>query len=190
MTQKAQAVAAGVATDVIAGQLAPGEIVPPVRQLAQQAGCSPGTAARAHALLREAGIITGRPRSHAGVAVDGVTAALAMSAQVGRLRLSGSDDPALDELVSVAGTSVERVAGGRGSVAGLSLLAQGTVEAAAIHLRDAQTGQHNDNFARRAIGGDLATLVQLWRRKQGIVAASNTSMGIWQTRDLAGRRLA
>ncbi|HLR93614.1 MAG TPA: substrate-binding domain-containing protein [Jiangellaceae bacterium] len=190
MTQKAQAVAAGVATDVIAGQLAPGEIVPPVRQLAQQAGCSPGTAARAHALLREAGIITGRPRSHAVVAVDGVTAALAMSAQVGTLRLSGSDDPALDVLVAVAGTSVERVTGGRGSVAGLSLLAQGTVEAAAVHLRDARTGQHNDSFARRAIGGDPATLVHLWRREQGIVVASNNPLGIRGIPDLAGRRLA
>lgn len=190
MMQKAQAVAAGVATDVIAGRLAPGEIVPPVRQLAQQAGCSPGTAARAHALLREAGIITGLPRSHAVVAVDGVAAALAMHAQVGTLRLSGSDDPALDVLVSVAGTSVERVAGGRGSVAGLSLLAQGTVEAAAIHLRDARTGQHNDGFARRAIGGDPATLVHLWRREQGIVVASNNPLSIRGIPDLAGRRLA
>jgi molybdate-binding protein len=190
MVQKAQEVAASIAADVVAGRLAAGDPVPPVRRLAADVGCSPGTAARAHSMLREAGVITGVPRAHAVVAIDGVAAALAMNARVGTLRLSGSDDPALDVLLSVVGTSVERVTGGRGSVAGLSMLAQGAVEAAAIHLRDARTGRHNDSFARRAIAGDPATLVHLWRREQGIVVAGGNPSGIRGIPDLAGRRLA
>lgn len=190
MVQKAQEVAARVAADVVAGRFAPGDPVPSVRRLAQLVDCSPGTAARAHSMLRSAGIITGALRSQAVVAVDGVPAALAMNAHVGTLRLSGSDDPALDMLLSVVGTSVERVTGGRGSVAGLSLLAQGAVEAAAIHLRDARTGRHNDSFARRAIAGDPATLVHLWSREQGIVVSSGNPLGIRGVTDLAGKRLA
>ena len=138
MIQKAQEVAERIATDVLAGRLAPGDPVPTVRALARQLGCAPGTAARAHGILREAG----RDRRCAPVArrswpPDGVAAALVMGAHVGVVRLSGSDDPALDLLLSAAGAAVERAGGGRGSVAGLGMLAQGAVDAAAVHLRDA-----------------------------------------------------
>ncbi len=71
-----------------------------------------------------------RPRSRAVVASDGVAAALMMGAHQGVLRLSGSDDPALDLLLSAAGGGVERAVGARGSVVGLGMLAQGVVDAA------------------------------------------------------------
>jgi len=190
MVQKVQDVARQIALDVVAGRLAPGDPVPAVRALAQQVGCSPGTAARAHTLLREAGVITGFPRSAAVVTPDGVAAALVMGARTGTMRLSGSDDPALDLLLSAVGTSVERAAGGRGSVAGLGLLAQGVVDAAAVHLRDARTGQSNDSFARRVLGGEPAMLVHLWSREQGIVVPQGNPMGIRSVTDLAGARLA
>ena len=190
MVQKVQDIAADIASAVIVGRLAPGDPVPAVRALAQQVGCSPGTAARAYTILREAGVITGSPRSHAAVTPDGVAAALVMSARVGTMRLSGSDDPALDLLLSVVGTSVERAVGGRGSVAGLGMLAQGVVDAAAVHLRDAQTGQSNDAFARRVLGGQPAMLVHLWRREQGIVVPKGNPMGIRGVADLARTRLA
>ena len=190
MVQKVQNVAEHVAADVVAGRLAPGNPVPAVRTLAQQVGCSPGTAARAHAILREAGVITGFPRAQAVVAPDGVAAAMVLGARVGTMRLSGSDDPALDLLLSAVGRSVERAAGGRGSVAGLGLLAQGVVDAAAVHLRDAQTGRSNDAFARRVLGGQPAMLVHLWSREQGIVVPQGNPMGIREVADLAGTRLA
>ena len=190
MVQKVQDVAGRIAADVVAGRLAPGDPIPSVRSLAQQVGCSPGTAARAHTLLREAGVITGFPRSQAVVAPDGVAAALVMGSRVGMIRLSGSDDPALDLLLSAVGRSVERAAGGRGSVAGLGLLAQGVVDASAVHLRDARTGQSNDAFARRVLGGEPAMLVHLWSREQGIVVPQGNPKGIRGVTDLAGTRLA
>jgi putative molybdopterin biosynthesis protein len=190
MVQKAQKVAADVAADVVAGRRAPGDPVPAVRALARQAGCSPGTAARAHALLRTAGVITGLPRSQAVVTADGVARALAMSAHAGTVRLSGSDDPALDLLLSAVGPTVERAAGGRGSVAGLGLLAQGTVDAAAVHLRDARTGRSNDMVARRVLGGEPAMLVHLWSRQQGIVVPKGNPLRVGGVADLDGVSLA
>ncbi|MGH3950625.1 MAG: substrate-binding domain-containing protein, partial [Pseudonocardiaceae bacterium] len=149
-----------------------------------------GTAARAHRLLREAGVIGGGPRSRAVVTEEGVAAALVMGAHTGVVRLAGSDDPALDLLLSAVGSSVERATGGRGSVAGLGLLAQGAVDAAAVHLRDARTGQSNDAFARRVLGGEPARLVHLWRREQGIVVPRGNPLGIGEVADLGGVRMA
>jgi putative molybdopterin biosynthesis protein len=190
MVQKVQDVAERIAADVVAGRLAPGDAVPAVRTLARQVGCSPGTAARAHTILREAGVITGFPRAQAVVAPDGVAAAMVLGARVGTMRLSGSDDPALDLLLSAVGTSAERAAGGRGSVAGLGLLAQGVVDAAAVHLRDEQTGRSNDSFARRVLGGEPAMLVHLWSREQGIVVPQGNPRGVRGVADLAETRLA
>ncbi|MQA61341.1 MAG: GntR family transcriptional regulator [Actinophytocola sp.] len=190
LTQKAHDVAEMVAADVLAGRLAPGDPVPSVRTLARQLGCAPGTAARAHGILREAGVIGGGSRSRASVADEGVAAALVMGANADVVRLSGSDDPALDLLLSATGAGVERVAGARGSVAGLGMLAQGAVDAAAVHLRDAVTGGGNDVFARRLLGGDPARLVHLWRREQGIVVPKGNSSDIRGIADLDGARLA
>ncbi|MGH3457496.1 substrate-binding domain-containing protein [Aeromicrobium sp.] len=113
-----------------------------------------------------------------------------MSATVGTVRLSGSDDPALDLLQAAVGPAVERAEGGRGSVAGLGLLAQGVVDAAAVHLGDARTGRSNDFFVRRVLGGEPAMLVHLWSREQGIVVPKGNPMGIRDVTDLAGTRLA
>src|SRR5688500_10321017 len=188
--QKAHAVAELVATEVLAGRLAPGDPVPSVRALADRLGCSPGTAARAHGILRQAGVIAGSARSRAVVAEEGVAAALVMGAHARAVRLSGSDDPALDLLMSAAGAGGERVAGARGSVAGLGMLAQGTVAAAAVHLRDAVSGGGNDVFARRLLGGEPARLVHLWRREQGIVVPKGNPSGIRGIADLDGALLA
>lgn len=190
MLQKVQEAAAHVATDVVSGRLTPGDRVPGVRTLAQDVGCSPGTAARAHATLREAGVITGSPRTRAVVTPDGVARALAMIARSGTVRLCGSDDPALDMLLAAVGPAVERATSGQGSVAGLGMLAQGTVHATAMHLRDAQTGRSNDTFVRRVIGGEPAMLVHLWSREQGLVVPPGNPRGIDGVDDLAGVRLA
>ncbi len=190
MLQRAQEVAEAIAADVLAGRLDPGDPVPTVRALARQLGCAPGTAARAHGILRDAGVIGGAPRSRAVVAADGVAAALMMGAHAGVLRLSGSDDPALDLLLSAAGGGVERAVGGRGSVAGLGMLAQGAVDAAAVHLRDTRTGRYNDVFARRVLGGEPARLVHLWSREQGIVVPKGNPLSIRGMADLEGVRLA
>lgn len=190
LAQKAEDVAKGVAQEVLAGRLLPGQPVPSVRALARQAECAPGTAARAQRILRESGVITGGARSRAVVAADGVSAALVLGAHEGVVRLSGSDDPALDLLLSSTGPGVERVAGAPGSVVGLGMLAQGKVDAAAVHLRDAATGGTNDVFTRRLLGGEPARLVHLWRRQQGIVVPRGNPAGIRGIADLGGARLA
>lgn len=190
MAQLPHAVASKLAARVVAGALAPGDRVPSVRALAEEMGCAPGTAARAHAVLREAGLITGPPRAAAVVTEDGLARALAFRAAAGAVRLAGSDDPGLDLLVRAIGPTVERAAQGAGSVAGLALLARGTVDVAAVHLRDQRTGVSNDPFVRRVIGGEPAGLVHLWRRRQGIVVPAGNPLGIRSVDDLAGRTLA
>jgi molybdate-binding protein len=190
MIQKAQEVAAGLATDVVAGRLVPGDRVPGVRALAHERACSPGTAARAHRMLREAGVIAGPARAQAVVTPDGVARALAMSTDAGSARLCGSDDPALDMLLTAVGPAVERPATGQGSVAGLGMLAQGTVHAAAVHLRDVRTGRSNDTFVRRVIGGEPAMLVHLWSREQGLVVPKGNPRDIGGVDDLGGARMA
>jgi molybdate-binding protein len=190
MIQKAQEVADALAAEVIAGRLRPGERFPTVRTVARERRCAPGTAARAHRMLRDAGVIAGPEKSAAVVAADGVARALGMTARTGTVRLCGSDDPGLDLVLAAVGSAVERVPDGRGSVAGLGMLARGTVDATAMHLQDARTGRSNDTFARRVLGGEPATLVHLWRREQGIVVPKGNPSGIRGVRDLAGRRLA
>jgi molybdate-binding protein len=189
-TTQAPVIASRLAARVVEESLGPGHPVPSVRALAREMGCAPGTAARAHAALREAGVIAGPPRSPAVVADDGVTRALAFRGATGRVRLSGSDDPGLDLLVRAAGSIVERSVQGVGSVAGLTELARGTVDVAAVHLRDPRTGAANDPFVRRVLGGDSAHLVHLWRREQGIVVPGGNPLGIGAVDDLAGRTLA
>lgn len=193
MTQIAQlphAVAAKLAARVVAGSLAPGDPVPSVRVLADEMDCAPGTAARAHALLREAGVIEGRPRSTAFVTEDALARALAFRSATGAVRLAGSDDPGLDYLVRAVGPTIQRSRNGAGSVAGLAQLARGSVDAAAVHLRDERTGAANDPFVRRLLGGEPATVVHLWRRQQGIVVPAGNPLGIDGVEDLAGRTLA
>jgi putative molybdopterin biosynthesis protein len=85
---------------------------------------------------------------------------------------------------------VERATSGQGSVAGLGMLAQGTVHASAMHLRDVRTGRSNDIFVRRVIGGEPAMLVHLWSREQGIVVPKGNPRGIDAVADLEGTRLA
>lgn len=189
-TQLPHAVAAKLAARVVAGSLAPGDPVPSVRSLAEELDCAPGTAARAHALLREAGIIEGRPRSAAVVTEDALARALAFRSATGAVRLAGSDDPGLDYLVRAVGPTIERSTSGTGSVAGLAQLARGSVDAAAVHLRDESTGAANDPFVRRVLGGEPATVVHLWRRQQGIVVPAGNPLGIAGVEDLAGRTLA
>jgi molybdate-binding protein len=186
----AREVATRVAEDIADGRRAPGERLPAVRSLAREAGCAPGTAARAYALLRRAGIVAGRDRARHVVAADGAVGARNWMTRRGALRLAGSDDPALDVLLRAAGDAVGVVGGPRGSVTGLIQLARGEVDAAALHLRHAPTGRFNDPFVRAALPEQQTVLVHLWRREQGLVVADGNPLGISGVADLAGRRVA
>jgi len=186
----ARELATKVAEDVAEDRRAAHEQLPSVRELARETGCAAGTAARAYAALRLAGVVAGRDRARHVVAADGAVRARAWLTPSGALRLAGSDDPALDMLLRAAGDAVAVVPGPRGSVTGLVQLARGGADAATVHLRHASSGHFNDPFVRAALPDERTVLVHLWRREQGLVVARGNPLGIRGVADLAGRRLA
>jgi molybdate-binding protein len=183
-------VAARVAREIAAGRWAEGEPLPGVRGLARQVGCSPATAARAYAALRDAGVLRGAARSSARVAPQGAARAASWDPEQGALIVAGSDDPALDLLLRASSGSATVAPGARGSVPGLEQLARGTADAAAVHLLDVASGRWNEGFARGALAGQPAVLVHLWRREQGLVVPRGNPKGIRAVADLAERRVA
>jgi molybdate-binding protein len=190
MQTSARELATRMAEDVAEGRRASGDRLPAVRELAREAGCAAGTAARALATLRLAGVVAGHERARHVVAADGAVRARAWLTPSGALRLAGSDDPALDVLVRAASVAVALAPGPRGSVSGLVQLSRGGADAATVHLRHAPSGRFNDPFVRAALPGERAVLVHLWRREQGLVVAAGNPLGIRGMADLAGRRLA
>jgi molybdate-binding protein len=181
---------ARLARDIAAGRWSEAEPLPGVRKLAREVGCSPGTAARAYAALRDAGVLSGSPRSRFVVASGGAVRARRWGDEALALRLAGSDDPALDVVVRAAGESVSVVPGPRGSVNGIVQLARGTADASALHLFDIASGRWNDPLVRGALGGAPVQLVHLWRREQGLVVARGNPHGIRSVADLVARRIA
>ena len=186
----ARELATRVAEDVAEGRRTAGDRLPAVREMARDTGCAAGTAARAYAALRDAGILSGRDRARYVVAADGGARARAWLTPFGALRLAGSDDPALDLLLRAAGDTVAVVPGPRGSVTGLVQLARGSADAAAVHLRHAPSGRFNDPFVRAALPDERTVLVHLWQREQGLVVPRGNPLGIRGVADLAARRLA
>src|SRR5215211_219533 len=182
--------AARIAEDIAGGRWSDGESLPGVRRLASEAGCSPGTAARAYGALRDRRILVGSERSRFRVGAGGAAAAARWPGEHGALRLAGSDDPALDVLVRTSGSAARVVDGPRGSVNGIVQLARGAADAATVHLLDAATGRWNDALARGALGGEPVQLVHLWRRDQGLVLAPGNPLGIRGISDLAHHRIA
>lgn len=164
--------------------------MPGIRVLAGELGCSAGTVARAYGTLRDAGVLSGAPRSRFVVAKDGRAAAARWVTGLTALRLAGSDDPALDLLMREAGGSVTLAPGPRGSVHGLVSLARGSADVAAVHLLDVARGTWNDHLARGALAGEPVRLLHLWRREQGLVMPPGNPHGIRAVADLAGRRIA
>jgi molybdate-binding protein len=182
--------AAQLAEEIASGRWSEGEPLPGVRKLAREAGCSPGTAARAYTALRDAGILSGSPRTRFVVAAGGHARAARLPAGAEALRLAGSDDPALDLLVRAAADAVAVVPGPRGSVNGMVQLSRGAADATALHLLDVASGRWNDPLARGALGGEPVRLVHLWRREQGLVVARGNPLGIAGVSDLKHRRIA
>ena len=129
-----QNLAQTLASEIADGRRPPGSALPSTRALAAELGCATGTVARAYGELRRAGLIAARDRARARVANGGSPRARWWLAGGPRLRLAGSDDPALDALVRAAGETVEVVSGPRGSVHGLEAMARGQADAAVLHL--------------------------------------------------------
>jgi molybdate-binding protein len=179
-----------MASEIADGRRPPGSALPSTRALAAQLGCAPGTVARAYGELRRAGLIAARDRARARVADGGAPRARWWLAGGPRLRLAGSDDPALDALVRAAGDTVALVPGPRGSVHGLEAMARGQADAAVLHLLHAESGRYNDPYVRHLLAGEAVVLVHLWQREVGLVVAPGNPLGVCGVADLAGRRVA
>jgi len=188
--QTAQALARSLAADIAAARMQPGDQLPPIRVLADERACASGTVARAYLRLRDAGVVSGRQRSLLRVTADGQSRARTLLRGDEPLRLTGSDDPALDLLLGVLGERVRLVPGPRGSVTGLGVLARGGADAAALHLQHLGSGRHNDEFVRVLSAGGPVTLMHLWRRQQVLVLPPGNPADIRSPADLTGRRLA
>jgi molybdate-binding protein len=185
-----QNLAQKLAWEIAEGRRPPGSALPSTRALAAQVGCAPGTVARAYGELRRAGVIAVRDRARARVADGGSPRARWWLAGGRRLRLAGSDDPALDALVRAAGEAVEVVSGPRGSVHGLEAMARGRADAAVLHLLHAESGRYNDPYVRHLVPGEAVVLIHLWQREVGLVVARGNRLGVRGIADLAGRRVA
>ena len=185
-----QTLAQTLAWQIADGRWPPGSVMPSTRALAAELGCAPGTVVRAYGELRQAGLITGRDRARARVEPWSSGRARWWLAGGRRLRLAGSDDPALDALIRAAGEAVEVVAGPRGSVHGLEAIARGRADACALHLLHAESGRYNDPYVRRLLPGEPMVLVHLWWREVGLVVARGNPLGLRGVADLAGRRVA
>jgi len=176
-----------LAERIAAGELVPGAPLPSVRVLAASEITSTTSVARAYRELAAAGAIIMQPRRVARVAHRGVAAAQAISRQGETFRLAGSDDPALNLLLSTADAIIP--VGASGSYHGLGALAAGRADGAAIHLRH-RDGEYNVPFVRGVLAGREGVLVHLWRREQGLVVPSGNPRGVGAIGDLAALRVA
>ncbi len=93
-----------VRRQIASGELAPGDALPPVRRLAQELGCTPGTVARAYAELRRQGLIVTRRGGGTRVAAP---PASAEDAAVRRARLVHRVERALLEALAAGYTAAE-----------------------------------------------------------------------------------
>ena len=177
-----------VARRVADGGLAPGDVLPGVRDLALAHATTATTVSRAQRALADAGVLVLADRRRARVAPDGPVAA-ARYLHAGRvLRLAGSDDPALDLLLRRHGDAVVPVPAA-GSSAGLRAVAAGAADGAAIHLLH-RDGTYNAPFARALLRGRRPHLLHLWRREQGLIVPPGNPDGLAAAADLAGVRTA
>lgn len=177
-----------VARRVADGDLAPGDVLPGVRDLALTHATTASTVSRAQRRLAAAGVLVLAERRRARVAGDGAVAARRFLHAERVLRLAGSDDPALDVLVRRLDGGITLVPAA-GSSAGLRAVVAGHADGAAIHLLH-RDGTYNAPFARGLLRGMRPHLLHLWRREQGLIVPRGNPDGLATAADLAGVRVA
>jgi molybdate-binding protein len=181
-------VSSEIASDIAAGVLGPGDVLPSVRDAASRYQTTGSTIGRAYRHLADSGVIEVADRRRSHVAAGGAFAARLLLGGQPPLRLAGSDDPGLDIVVRHAGACVVTV-GTRGSFHGLTRIWRGTADAAAIHLRH-RSGGHNSPFARTLLRGRHPAIIHLWRREQGLLTPAGNPDRISGPGDLRALRIA
>jgi len=99
--------------------------------------------------------------------------------------VAGSSDPLLDWALRESGSGLAVLACGSGE--GLRRLAEGGAAAAALHLRDAESGEYNLPALRDAAGLYDAVLLHWAWREQGLVVAPGNPLGLRGLADLPAR---
>ncbi len=179
---------ADIARRVASGELVAGSELPSVRDLADRLGTTSSTTSRAYRHLAEHGVLAVGDRRRARVPADGPLAARRLLDGERVFRLAGSDDPALDVMLRIAGSAVVTV-GNRGSFHGLTALVRGTADGAAVHLLH-RTGVYNAPFGRALLRGRQPHLIHLWRREQGLLVPPGNPRQVTGPGDLANLRIA
>lgn len=163
------------------GELAAGAALPSVRDLAERLGVNRNTVAHAYALLRSAGVLSGR-------AGQGSRVLAAPAAEPAPLVCLGSHDFGLDLLARQLGRAAPQLRlrpTPVGSTAGLLALARGEAHVAGMHLRDTATREYNRPFIERLAPGAEIRLVTLAEREQGLLVARGNPLGLRGAADLA-----
>lgn len=181
-------ICADLAGRIRAGELAEGDELPGVRELATRFRTTASTVSRAQRALADAGVIVTADRRRSRVAPDGAVAARRFLHSDLVFRLAGSDDPALDVVTRAIGRAVQPI-GAEGSFGGLRAVRQGHADGAAVHLLH-HTGVYNAPFARGLLRGWRPHLIHLWRREQGLVVPPGNPRGLTSVADLVGLRVA
>ena len=97
--------------------------------------------------------------------------------------LAGSHDPLLDWAVRQSGCGLALRAGG--SLEGLEVLAAGQAVAAAVHLRDPDSGAYNAPAAREVLGPGVPVGITWAWREQGLLVPPGNPLGLAGVADLA-----
>lgn len=100
--------------------------------------------------------------------------------------VAGSSDPLLEWALRESGSGLAILS--TGSSEGLMRLSRSEATAAALHLRDPETGDYNLPALRRGTGlYDVVLLHWAWR-EQGLVVAAGNPLGIRTLQDVATRQ--
>lgn len=168
------------------GALAPGDILPTVRALAEERGVDRNTVTRAYALLATWGLVTAAGRR--GTRVRGpVLPALEVQPRGADtlVRCAGSHDFCLDvlaRLLRLRGVRLEAQV--IGSTAGLAALAAGKVQIAGTHLLDDDGVGYNQHAVLRMLPGRDVRLVTLIERQQGLIVPRGNPLRLCAVQDL------
>ncbi len=100
--------------------------------------------------------------------------------------IAGSHDPLLEWAVREAGHGLAVLA--CGSSAGLDRLAAGEAAIAAMHWRDATSGEYNVPLVRDRLTGSDVVVVEWAHRKQGLLLARGNPLKIRTLADLVKRK--
>uniref|UniRef100_A0A832A1B1 Molybdopterin molybdenumtransferase n=1 Tax=Desulfacinum infernum TaxID=35837 RepID=A0A832A1B1_9BACT len=103
------------------------------------------------------------------------------------LIMIGSHDNTVDVLASELKKADPRLhlsSSNVGSLGGLLAVRRGQAHCAGAHLLDTETGDYNRSYVERYLHGTPVRLVQLVRRRQGLVLAPGNPKGIQSVEDL------